>query len=219
MEISTYTLVLKTDKKVSESPETLRGFFGRRFSEFPLLHQHVETGLVYSYPLVQYKIIEGAPVVLGINDGVEAVKSVYDKFDTLELGKGSYRILERQVFEKESSFGLCDKQRKYRFITPWLALNEKNYGIFQKSGSIARSALLTKVLVGNLLSVSKSLEYVVLDEIKAKTSVEPVKVQSKGVPMVGFTGEFSVNFDIPDLFGLGKSVSRGFGTVRCLSKP
>lgn len=30
----------------------------------------------------------------------------------------------------------------------------------------------------------------------------------------GFKGTFAVNFDLPDLIGLGKSVSRGFGTVR-----
>lgn len=30
----------------------------------------------------------------------------------------------------------------------------------------------------------------------------------------GFKGTFVVNFELPDLIGLGKSVSRGFGTVR-----
>mgnify|MGYP000253421783 CR=1 FL=1 len=36
----------------------------------------------------------------------------------------------------------------------------------------------------------------------------------KGVPMLGFLGTFSVNFEIPDYWGIGKSVSRGFGTVK-----
>ncbi len=31
--------------------------------------------------------------------------------------------------------------------------------------------------------------------------------------MTGFMGTFSVNFEIPDYWGIGKSVSRGFGTV------
>ena len=34
------------------------------------------------------------------------------------------------------------------------------------------------------------------------------------VPMLGFIGTFSVNFEIPDYWGVGKSVSRGFGTVK-----
>ena len=29
-----------------------------------------------------------------------------------------------------------------------------------------------------------------------------------------FIGAFSVNFEIPDYWGIGKSVSRGFGTVK-----
>lgn len=32
--------------------------------------------------------------------------------------------------------------------------------------------------------------------------------------MLGFLGRFSVNFDIPDYWGIGKSVRRGFGTVK-----
>ncbi len=31
--------------------------------------------------------------------------------------------------------------------------------------------------------------------------------------MLGFLGTFSVNFEIPNYWGIGKSVSRGFGTV------
>ncbi len=31
--------------------------------------------------------------------------------------------------------------------------------------------------------------------------------------MIGFVGTFRINFHIPDHAGLGKSVSRGFGTV------
>ena len=39
---------------------------------------------------------------------------------------------------------------------------------------------------------------------------------SASPPMLGFLGTFSVNFEIPDYWGIGKSVSRGFGTVKRL---
>ena len=32
--------------------------------------------------------------------------------------------------------------------------------------------------------------------------------------VIGFLGTFQVNFDFPDYIGLGKSVSRGFGTIK-----
>jgi hypothetical protein len=34
--------------------------------------------------------------------------------------------------------------------------------------------------------------------------------------MLGFLGTFSVNFEIPDYWGIGKSVSRGVVTIRKL---
>jgi hypothetical protein len=64
--------------------------------------------------------------------------------------------------------------------------------------------------------MSKGLEYVVTEEIRAELDVKPVQTRLKGVPMVGFLGEFCVNFAIPDYLGLGKSVSRGFGTAKKL---
>ena len=36
----------------------------------------------------------------------------------------------------------------------------------------------------------------------------------KGTTMIDFLGTFSVNFEIPDYWGIGKSVSRGLGTVK-----
>jgi hypothetical protein len=32
--------------------------------------------------------------------------------------------------------------------------------------------------------------------------------------MLGFLGSFSVNFEIPDYWGIGESMSRGFGTIK-----
>ena len=40
----------------------------------------------------------------------------------------------------------------------------------------------------------------------------------KGTPMLGFLGTFSVNFEIPDYWAIGKSVSRGFGTIKRVGK-
>ena len=34
--------------------------------------------------------------------------------------------------------------------------------------------------------------------------------------MKGFVGEFYTNFQIPDNFALGKSISRGFGTIKSI---
>jgi len=39
-------------------------------------------------------------------------------------------------------------------------------------------------------------------------------INDLNTPMLSFLGTFSVNFEISDYWGIGKSVSRGFGTVK-----
>ena len=75
--------------------------------------------------------------------------------------------------------------------------------------------MLEKILVGNIISMSKGLRYTVQDPIQANIiKIKEVRTSLKGTPMLGFLGTFSVNFYIPDYWGIGKSVSRGFGTVK-----
>jgi hypothetical protein len=107
----------------------------------------------------------------------------------------------------------------YSFLTPWLALNEKNYEKYQRLGTWAeRKELLEKVILpANIIAVSKGIGYTVPKEHRIKANIgnrKEVQTRLKGTPMLGFIGTFSVNFEIPDYWGIGKSVSRGFGTVK-----
>ena len=88
------------------------------------------------------------------------------------------------------------------------------YALLRDANSLERSTFLGKTLVGNLLSFSKTIGYTVPDMLVCGVSVKPVKVSLKGVHLMGFSGSFRVNFEIPDLLGIGKSVSRGMGTVK-----
>ncbi len=215
MNLQTLTLILKTKYPVTESPEKLRGFIGNRFKDHPILHQHAENGKnSYQYPKVQYKIIGGTPVIFGIEEGVEMLENISRDIEYLTIGSKNYTIVEKQVIMKKQEFGCSDKFFQYRFIVPWLALNETNYESYLQSDQKNKVKLLHKVLAGNLLSISKSLGYVVLDQIKVKTKLSPIKVYSKGIPLIGFEGEFQTNFQIPDYLGIGRSVSRGFGVAR-----
>ena len=115
--------------------------------------------------------------------------------------------------------GITDYQNTYSFITPWLALNERNYQKYRGLETWAeKKELLEKILAGNVISMSKSLNYTVPEPIKVKINDHREILSSlKTIRMIGFLGTFSVNFDIPDHWGIGKSVSRGFGTVKRLS--
>lgn len=216
MILKTFTLTLASDRPITEDASKLRGFFATKFNEYVLLHQHQADKFIYKYPLVQYKVIDGTPMILGINEGVEVLKEIYDKYDEIRLGDNRYTINERGIVVKEQEFGLSENFWEYNFITPWFALSQDNYRKYYQCDRNGQQALLRKILIGNMLSVSKRFDYRVPDEIKADVKVRPEKSHLKETNIMGFTGTFIVNFDIPDYMGIGKSVSRGFGTVRRL---
>jgi len=136
--------------------------------------------------------------------------------DELELNNNKYKIKEIKANYVEPEFGITAKGsiHRYEFYTPWLALNKKNYKKFQDYSLSERRDLLNSILIGNILSVSKSLDYTVPNTIYSDTEVYPVPTEYKNVKMVGFKGKFEVNFLIPDYMGIGKGVSHGFGAVR-----
>ena len=216
MYIQTLLLVLNTDKKVTESTEKLRGYIGNKFKDNFFLHQHLDDSkILYNYPKIQYKIIDGVPSIFGIEEGVDALNDISEQIEELVLDKTTYKLKGKPIkVEKKQNFGISENYIKYQFIVPWVALNQRNYELYKNASQSHKEKILEKVIVGNLLSVSKSLDYVVTEEIITKTKFSPLPVYLKGIPVIGFEGEFQTNFLIPDYFGLGKSVSRGFGTVK-----
>jgi hypothetical protein len=96
-----------------------------------------------------------------------------------------------------------------------LALNNTNYQKYSSLRGDSKLKFLEKILIGNILSTSKGLNYTVEEEIKTSLIyTRQVRNKLKGTTVLAFEGAFEVNFELPELFGLGKSVSRGFGVVQ-----
>ena len=212
-------LKLKFDRPLDRKAEVknLRGALANLHPQERLLHQHCEDGkLNYCYPLIQYKIINNEYLLIGIQEGAELLTNLDLVSKTLSLEKEKYTILTEEIELYHISIKVIDSLHRYHFITPWLALNKKNYETYQRLGTNAkRNELLEKILVGNIISMSKGLRYTVQGPIQANIiKIKEVRTSLKGTPMLGFLGTFSVNFEIPDYWGIGKSVSRGFGTVK-----
>ncbi len=207
-------LTLHSNAPMRGDATKLRGFFATSFNEYALLHQHVTDRLIYKYPLIQYKMLGGIALVLGINEGAEVLKEIYDKFDEIKLDESCYSILERSVTLKSEEFGSSQEIHSYRFVTPWLALSQENYPKYLDASWQERKELLRRILVGNILSASKGLEYVAKEHIRLETGrMQDEICLLKGTQVTGIRGEFTTNFAIPEFMGLGKSVSRGFGAV------
>ena len=117
--------------------------------------------------------------------------------------------------QMNAEFGPCRENHHYMFVTHWLALNPGNYERYNAMRDWkAKKELLNGILAGNLLSMCKGLDYVVTKKLYVHSRLDDETVEFKGVPVIGFIGEFRVNFQIPEFFGVGKGVSQGFGTVK-----
>lgn len=215
MKYNIVNLILKTDLKLTASPTKVRGYMGNAFSEYPILHNHYANDkFLYSYPYVQYKVINGDIVIIGIDEGADLIKKIAPELNELKMDR-EYKITEKLIHEKEVDIKPSSEEKHYKFLTPWLGLNQNNYQKYMNSESWKdKKEILNKVLVGNLLSMSKGLGIIVNKRLYAKTHFEEKIVEYKGVKMNAFTGEFKVHYDMPDYLGLGKGVSQGFGCVK-----
>ena len=211
-------MLLSLSERLSahETPK-VRGAIASQYPQLLLLHNHKGDQFRYGTPLIQYKVLDGQITILGIGEGAEVLRAISFDQDRLAIGDRVLIILERRVNLSNITLGIIQYPVHYEFLAPWFAFNEENYRRYQADRAVERRKLLERILIGNILSMSKGLGYVVKEEIKvSRLDVYPVRtpVRFKGIEMTGLKGTFAVNFELPDLIGLGKSVSRGFGTIR-----
>ena len=196
--------------------KALRGFFGNLYRNRPEFHQHNGNQLIYRHPLIQYNIIKKSALIVGLKEGSYLLKAV-PKLSHLELYHQNYAVSKQRLCTAAISFGLTSNTIHYRFATPWIGLNERNYAKYLriKHKKDLVNDLLRRILIGNIISMCKAVRYVAESKIEAVLDLkESGKIEIKqGVEMIAFEGKFEVNFEIPDFWGIGKSSARGYGTV------
>ncbi|HEY5122460.1 MAG TPA: CRISPR-associated endonuclease Cas6 [Ignavibacteria bacterium] len=197
----------------------LRGYFGNLFKEHSeLLHNHFKDGsLVFKYPLVQYKVIENIPVLIGLNEGAELLTSLFLNIKELKIEEKLYPINYKNIGNKKCDIGAVDYLIKYEFKTLWMGLNQDNYIKYLKLklnyDFDLINDLFVNILKGNILSFFKSVHYHEEKKIMLLSNLKEKKTKFKGNDMLAFEGGFTANVLLPEFIGLGKSVSRGFGAI------
>jgi hypothetical protein len=194
----------------------LRGYFGNMFREkSELLHNHMKgDGFKYEYPKVQYKVIDSTPILVGIADGAQLLTELFLKIRELNIDGQIYPVHQKNIEARQVEPGATVASKTYRFETLWMGLNQKNHGIYNEANPLESEKLLERILVGNCLSFFKSLDIFININLQARGSFQEKSTQFKNNRMIAFDGMFEINADLPDYIGLGKQVSRGFGTIR-----
>ncbi len=193
----------------------LRGYFGNLFREHsPLLHNHYADGrLRYGYPLVQYKVIERVPVLVGFNEGGDLLIELFLKIRQIEIDGKTFPVLSKNISNAVFEINNFSELRSYRFVTLWMALNQKNFTIYVQLDDGQKRTFLNKQLQNNILSFYKGIGYHVPEKIMVKGDFREKTTQFKNKKMLAFEGTFVSNAFLPDYTGIGKSTARGFGTI------
>lgn len=215
MSLKIATLELTSDKYIPYIPEKFRGYIANRNIGNPLFHQHLqEKNLVYRYPQIHYLVLNGKAIIVGVKNGADEIPKLFNDIDELIMGDEKYCILDKQLSIKTHNFNFIDHNKSYFFVTPWLALNEVNFMKFRDAEWMTRKKMLARILIGNILSALKGLQIKVEEKINVEINyVRAVNCSLKGSSLIGFYGSFKINLELPPLFGVGKSVSRGFGAI------
>jgi len=197
----------------------LRGYFGNLFKEHsPLLHNHWGNGNVrYRYPTIQYKVIDKMPMLVGIEEGAELLPQLFLKTKEIDIDGKTYPIQSKNIEMIQEETGFSQSLEEYNFQTLWMALNQQNYQKYHRlEDENMKEDMLNSILVGHILSFFRNMniELKPNERLMAKVNVQEKTTNFKSQKMIALSGKFIVNAFLPDGIGLGKAVSRGFGTIK-----
>jgi len=190
--------------------------------EHILFHNHFEKNRFrYSYPLIQYKIINKLINLICIEEGVEEVEAFFSKADyNLRIGKRKEQFSVKQIQAQRYTVQVWDKYFDYTIIR-WMALNNENHKKYLLIDSeIEKMQFLEKILTANILSFAKGVGI----QIKKKIALQIISIDReyminfKEMKAEAFSVSFRTNIFLPDYIGLGKGASLGYGVIKELNK-
>ena len=212
---------LIADKPVRKTPYQVKGVFMKQFSDekvVPFLNGKLRNK--YLYPRVQVKILNEQIYIVGIKEGINPVLSLIDNFNSFNFGNITINIEKYDIEKNKNQFNTTEKLLRYKFITPWIALNKSTGGKYRFLTDQEKPLFLNQLLGKNLLFIAQELGFDIKNKIFTKVSINnliPEKIDENG--WGAFTGEFKTNFLIPSYIGLGNGITRGFGTLFSLNNP
>ena len=216
MQLQTTIIQFPEIKLATRDAHKLRGFFGNLFREkSELLHNHFADGSPkYQYPLIQYKVLNNIPSLVGISEGGKLLMELFLRIDFLNIEGKKYQINSKNIVNTITEIGDFSKLAEYKFATLWMGLNQHNFEKYQGlSSSEDKKEFLNKQLQNNILSFYKGVGFRAEEKIMATSKLIEKSTKFKDKNMLAFSGSFVTNAVLPKYIGIGKAVSRGFGTV------
>ena len=183
-----------------------------------LFHNHTgEDTFRYSYPLVQYKRLNGKATITCIEEGVDLVGQILSElYGPLTIGQREAICQVAEVKASKTPVDIDDSMSAYQLFH-WLPLNSSNYALYQNTDELVEKIkILERVLTGNILSFLKGVDIHVDEHLRLGiTEILKQQVASyKQVKLMSFNLKFKANITLPSFIGIGKNASIGNGIIK-----
>lgn len=199
----------------------LRGALARKAGwEYSHFHNHKageEGGYHHRYPLIQYKCCRGKPVLIGLGEGVDEAHMLFHKQGEGTIFRDGTELslaIERMQME-QYRIGIWKNLYPYK-LRNWIPLRGETYKEYQRAqGLIAKSEILQRILRNQFVGLMYSFGIepdqqieVILDGFDP-----PQWVKLKDMRLMAFHVRFRCNLILPELIGIGKGSSIGYGVL------
>lgn len=207
----------ENEVQVYEIPAFRAAVIEQTGRQFDMFHNHADNMSIYRYPLIQYKRIFRHPAIICIDEGVDHLHHFFEnKGQIIFLGDKEYELKVGKLNLNQFTMQVWETMFYYT-IENWIALNEENYSKYRKIDVLKEQIeFLEKTLTANILAFAKGIEWNVDKEIQVNIlSLDESRIiKVKNNRFSAFNATFKTNVFLPNFIGLGKSVSKGFGTVK-----
>ncbi|MEA2104546.1 MAG: CRISPR-associated endonuclease Cas6 [Candidatus Cloacimonadota bacterium] len=174
------------------------------------------------YPKIQFKIIDNQPTIIAAKKGIKVLRKVFPVIDKLKHIGDIEEESENKFYMYEEDIGISEEMINYKFASPWFPfyrINYEDYLHFQndipdeKFRNLGIRDLMRNMLIGCLYRMSKSMGYSINQKFHVESDFILPPPEKKDPATVSITGNFSMDFHIPSLLGLGNYVFRNKGVV------
>lgn len=183
-----------------------------------LYHNHIEETFRFSYPLIQYKRINGYAAILSLGEGIEELPKLFTNPDLkITLNGREMELKIKKLRLNQYNLNVYDTYFYYRILN-WIGLNEKNYRQYLEiEEATERIKLLERILVANILSFAKGIDWFIEEGKKVEVKILKIEKERmkkyKNLSKLMFDFEIKTNVFLPPHIGLGKAPSVGYGVV------
>lgn len=216
--IRTLTVIFDTDISYKEIP-LFRGAVLKCLGDKANVLYHNHTGkdsFRYSYPLIQYKRLNGKAAITCVDAGVDLIGQFLSvASETITVGEKTMKCGVTRVLPSRILVQTWEAPFIYH-LNRWLPLNSQNYSIYKSTeDENDRKAMLENILKGNLLSFLKGIGVHLENELLVRITQisDSYIIYNKGIGMMAFNADFTCNLSIPNNLGIGKNASIGCGII------